>query len=71
MGVVVQQWKPSFPGVRCDTSIVVHANNVARLNPAQGPDGVTAGDDSQFRQFWSDFSDRPLAGRNTIVQVRQ
>lgn len=69
VGIVVQQWKPSFPGVRCDTSIVVHANNVARLGPSQSAEGLEAGDEAQFRQFWDDFRDRPLAGRNQIVQV--
>ncbi|KAK9809449.1 hypothetical protein WJX73_009223 [Symbiochloris irregularis] len=68
-GVVVQQWKPSFPGVRCDTSIVVHANNVARLGPSQGAEGMEAGDDSHFRQFWDVVRDRPLAARNQIVQA--
>ena len=46
--VVMRQWKPPTPGVRCEAALVLHANHVAVLNERKGCVAVTPEDVQSF-----------------------
>ncbi|XP_048387757.1 DNA helicase MCM9 isoform X2 [Stegostoma tigrinum] len=66
-GVVMQRWKPLSQGSRCDLELVLKANNLEVNN--EQPTGVIIDEDVQkeFENFWKNYKDDPLAGRNEIL----
>ncbi|XP_024162361.1 probable DNA helicase MCM9 isoform X2 [Rosa chinensis] len=67
-GILTAKWSPDLKDVRCDLDPVLVANCIRRTNELKSeidiPDDVIA----KFKQFWSDFKDTPLKGRNAILQ---
>ncbi|KAH0458116.1 hypothetical protein IEQ34_013431 [Dendrobium chrysotoxum] len=67
-GVLSAKWSSDLKDVRCDLDPLVIANHVRRTNELKSeieiPDDVI----KTFEQFWSDFKDTPLRGRNAILQ---
>ncbi|XP_072135324.1 DNA helicase MCM9 [Mobula birostris] len=66
-GVVMQRWRPLSQDSRCDLELVLKANNLEVNN--EQPMGVVIDDDVQkeFEDFWENYKDDPLAGRNEIL----
>ncbi|XP_043540329.1 DNA helicase MCM9 isoform X1 [Chiloscyllium plagiosum] len=66
-GVVMQRWKPLSQDSRCDLELVLKANNLEVNN--EQPTGVIIDEDVQkeFENFWKNYKDDPLAGRNEIL----
>ncbi|XP_073311345.1 probable DNA helicase MCM9 isoform X2 [Primulina huaijiensis] len=67
-GVLTAKWSSDVKDVRCDLDPVLIANYVRRMNELKSdidiPDDVIA----RFRQFWLDFRDTPLKGRNAVLR---
>ncbi|XP_038655608.1 DNA helicase MCM9 [Scyliorhinus canicula] len=66
-GVVMQRWKPLSQDSRCDLELVLKANNLEVNN--EQPTGVIIDEDvrKEFENFWENYKDDPLAGRNEIL----
>ncbi|XP_078069830.1 DNA helicase MCM9 [Mustelus asterias] len=66
-GVVMQRWKPLHQDSRCDLELVLKANNLEVNNGQQT--GVVIDEDvrKEFENFWENYKDDPLAGRNEIL----
>ncbi|XP_051880642.1 DNA helicase MCM9 isoform X2 [Pristis pectinata] len=66
-GVVMQRWRPLTQDSRCDLELVLKANNLEVNN--EQPTGVVIDEDIQkeFEEFWENYKDDPLAGRNEIL----
>lgn len=57
-----------MPGARCNTSILLTANNVFKQNhqqPQLEPDPQAV---QMFCKFWQDHAEYPLSGRNLLLQ---
>ncbi|XP_026416439.1 probable DNA helicase MCM9 [Papaver somniferum] len=67
-GVLTAKWSSDMKDVRCDLDPVFVANHVRRTNELKAnidvPDEIV----QKFEQFWIDFKDTPLKGRNAILQ---
>ncbi|KAK8508536.1 hypothetical protein V6N13_130687 [Hibiscus sabdariffa] len=67
-GILTAKWSPDLKDVRCDLDPTLIANHVRRINKLKIdidiPDDVTM----KFKQFWLDFRDTPLKGRNAILR---
>ncbi|XP_038972914.1 probable DNA helicase MCM9 isoform X2 [Phoenix dactylifera] len=67
-GVLSAKWSSDLKDVRCDLDPILIANYVRRTNELKSeidiPDDVI----KKFEQFWSDYRDTPLKGRNAILQ---
>ncbi|GMY39101.1 probable DNA helicase MCM9 isoform X3, partial [Fagus crenata] len=67
-GILTAKWSPDLKDVRCDLDPILIANHVRRTNELKSeidiPDDVIV----KFKQFWSDFKDSPLKGRNAILR---
>ncbi|KAK3185091.1 hypothetical protein Dsin_032377 [Dipteronia sinensis] len=67
-GILTAKWSPDLRDVRCDLDPVLIANHVRRTNELKSdidlPDDVIM----QFKQFWLEFKDTPLKGRNAILR---
>ncbi|KAF5813711.1 putative DNA helicase [Helianthus annuus] len=68
-GVLTAKWSPDLKDVRCDLEPVLVANYVRRINEIkldiEIPDEVIL----QFKNFWSEFKEAPLSGRNAILRA--
>ncbi|KAJ9552059.1 hypothetical protein OSB04_016104 [Centaurea solstitialis] len=68
-GVLTSRWSPELKDVRCDLEPVFVANYVRRINEIkldiEIPDDIV----QKFKEFWSDFKDTPLKGRNAILRA--
>ncbi|KAG5526045.1 hypothetical protein RHGRI_032363 [Rhododendron griersonianum] len=68
-GVLTAKWSSDLKDVRCDLDPVLIANHVRRVNELKSdidiPDDVLM----TFEQFWLDFKDKPLKGRNAILRA--
>lgn len=67
-GIVRAQWRPLFPGARCDGTLILHACHMRTVNSlhravAPPPEGLA----EQFRDFWQYHASCPLKGRNKIL----
>ncbi|WIA33182.1 hypothetical protein OEZ86_006329 [Tetradesmus obliquus] len=67
-GIVRAQWRPLFPGARCDGTLAIKACQVRSINSrhraaAPPPEGLQ----EQFRDFWAFHAACPLKGRNKIL----
>ncbi|KAE8708560.1 putative DNA helicase MCM9 [Hibiscus syriacus] len=67
-GILTAKWSPDLKDVRCDLDPILIANHVRRTNELKLdidiPDDVCM----KFKQFWLDFRDTPLKGRNAILR---
>ncbi|KAK4340038.1 hypothetical protein RND71_041500 [Anisodus tanguticus] len=67
-GILTAKWSTDLKDVRCDLDPVLIANHVRRMNELKAdidiPDDVAL----KFKQFWTEFRDSPLKGRNAILR---
>ncbi|KAK9163907.1 hypothetical protein Syun_004809 [Stephania yunnanensis] len=67
-GILTAKWSSDLRDVRCDLEPILIANNVRRTNELKAdidiPDDVI----EKFKQFWTEYKDAPLRGRNAILQ---
>ncbi|KAL0365176.1 UNVERIFIED_CONTAM: putative DNA helicase MCM9, partial [Sesamum angustifolium] len=54
--------------LRCDLDPVLVANYVRRMNELKSDIDIPEDIIMKFNQFWSDFKDTPLKGRNAILR---
>lgn len=67
-GIVRLRWKPLRVGKLIEVELVLKANHV-QINNDYGKSGfVLPQMKKQFKEFWEKYEDKPLAGRNVIVQ---
>ncbi|KAF7113881.1 hypothetical protein RHSIM_RhsimUnG0105100 [Rhododendron simsii] len=68
-GALTAKWSSDLKDVRCDLDPILIANHVRRVNELKSdidvPDDVLM----TFEQFWLDFKDKPLKGRNAILRA--
>ncbi|KAJ3695837.1 hypothetical protein LUZ60_001214 [Juncus effusus] len=68
-GVLTAKWSSDLKDVRCDLDPILVANYVRRTNDLKSevdmPDDII----KKFEQFWSDYRNTPLKGRNAILQA--
>ncbi|RZC64407.1 hypothetical protein C5167_008094 [Papaver somniferum] len=67
-GVLTAKWSSDMKDVRCDLDPVFVANHVRRTNELKADIDVPDDIVQKFEQFWTDFKDTPLKGRNAILQ---
>ncbi|XP_038886880.1 probable DNA helicase MCM9 isoform X1 [Benincasa hispida] len=67
-GVLSAKWSPDLKDVRCDLDPMLIANHVRRTNELKAEVDIPDDIIMKFRQFWSDFKDTPLKGRNAILR---
>ncbi|PON87322.1 hypothetical protein TorRG33x02_168140, partial [Trema orientale] len=67
-GVLTARWSPDLKDVRCDLDPVLIANHVRRTNELKSDITIPHDVIVNFKQFWSDFKDMPLKGRNAILR---
>ncbi|KAL1534354.1 DNA helicase mcm9, variant 2 [Salvia divinorum] len=67
-GVLTAKWSSDMKDVRCDLDPVLIANHVRRMNELKS--GVEIPEDIilKFKNFWTNFKDTPLRGRNAILR---
>ncbi|KAL9413814.1 hypothetical protein AB3S75_042328 [Citrus x aurantiifolia] len=67
-GILTAKWSPDLKDVRCDLNPVLIANHVRRTNDLKSDIDIPDDIIMQFKQFWSEFKDTPLKGRNAILR---
>ncbi|XP_058087341.1 probable DNA helicase MCM9 isoform X2 [Magnolia sinica] len=67
-GVLSAKWSPDLKDVRCDLDPFLMANHVRRTNELKSDIDIPVDVVKKFEQFWLDFKDNPLKGRNAILQ---
>ncbi|KAI3445760.1 hypothetical protein Pfo_002425 [Paulownia fortunei] len=67
-GVLTAKWSSDMKDVRCDLDPVLVANYVRRMNELKSDIDIRDDIIMKFKQFWSDFKDTPLKGRNAILR---
>ncbi|KAI5661365.1 hypothetical protein M9H77_20688 [Catharanthus roseus] len=67
-GVLTAKWSYDVKDVRCDLDPVLVANHVRRMNEVKSEIDIPDDIIMKFEQFWSDFKDAPLKGRNAILR---
>ncbi|PIN10218.1 DNA replication licensing factor, MCM2 component [Handroanthus impetiginosus] len=67
-GVLTAKWSSDMKDVRCDLEPVLVANYVRRMNVLKLDIDIPDDIIMKFRQFWTDFKDTPLKGRNAILR---
>ncbi|XP_069742949.1 DNA helicase MCM9 isoform X2 [Narcine bancroftii] len=65
-GVVMQRWRPLTLDSRCDLELVLKANNL-EVNNEQLTGVIDEDIQKEFEDFWANYKDDPLAGRNEIL----
>ncbi|XP_050363646.1 probable DNA helicase MCM9 [Argentina anserina] len=66
-GILTAKWSPDLKDVRCDLDPVLVANCV-RTNELKSDIDIPHDVIKKFEQFWLEFKDRPLKGRNAILK---
>ncbi|ETV98869.1 hypothetical protein, variant 1 [Aphanomyces invadans] len=68
VGTLIKCWKPCIKDVRCDLETVIQASSI-RLKNVNGTARALVTDDvrREFEQFWHDYREHPLEGRNVIL----
>lgn len=66
-GVVIRQWGPMVPGMRCQVGLLLQATDLTIANQRKADVEVTPEAAQTFCQFWQAHSTSPLLGRNKIV----
>ncbi|KAJ8625033.1 hypothetical protein MRB53_033563 [Persea americana] len=67
-GVLSAKWSPDLKDVRCDLDPILIANHVRRTNEIKSDIDIPEDVVQKFKQFWSDFNEAPLKGRNAILR---
>ncbi|CAN1302939.1 Probable DNA helicase MCM9 [Linum perenne] len=67
-GVLTAKWSLDLKDVRSNLDPVLIANHVRRTNELKSDVDIPNDIMITFKQFWSDFEDCPLKGRNIILQ---
>ncbi|XP_043817195.1 probable DNA helicase MCM9 isoform X3 [Manihot esculenta] len=67
-GILTAKWSPDLKDVRCNLDPVLVANHVRRTNGLKSDINIPNDIIMKFNQFWSDFKDTPLKGRNAILR---
>ncbi|XP_008455169.2 probable DNA helicase MCM9 isoform X3 [Cucumis melo] len=67
-GVLSAKWSPDLKDVRCDLDPMLIANHVRRTNELKVEVDIPDDIIMKFTQFWSNFKDTPLKGRNAILR---
>ncbi|CAK7341069.1 unnamed protein product [Dovyalis caffra] len=68
-GILTAKWSADLKDVRCNLDPVLIANYVRRTNELKSDIDIPNDVIMKFKQFWSDFKDTPLEGRNAILRV--
>ncbi|KAF1376266.1 hypothetical protein PFLUV_G00209060 [Perca fluviatilis] len=66
-GVMCQRWKPFYDGTRCDTELVLKANNIEVNNQQAAASFLMNDVQKEFNDFWMSYKHDPIAGRNQIL----
>lgn len=67
-GILRRRWKQLRVGKLIEVELVFKANHI-QINNDYGKSGfVVPQMKQQFKEFWEKFEDKPLSGRNVIVQ---
>ena len=66
-GIVTRQWLYTMPGARCNTDILLSANQLHKEQRQQLLTEVDPQAMQKFCKFWKDHAHCPLAGRNAIL----
>ncbi|XP_078131206.1 DNA helicase MCM9 [Sander vitreus] len=66
-GVMCQRWKPFYDGTRCDTELVLKANNIEVNNQQAAASFLMNDVQKEFDDFWMSYKHDPIAGRNQIL----
>ncbi|XP_057804036.1 probable DNA helicase MCM9 isoform X4 [Salvia miltiorrhiza] len=67
-GVLTAKWSSDMKDVRCDLDPVLVANYVRRMNELKSDVDIPNDIILKFKNFWTDFKDTPLRGRNAILR---
>ncbi|KAK9286477.1 hypothetical protein L1049_014874 [Liquidambar formosana] len=67
-GILTAKWSSDLKDVRCDLDPLLVANHVRRTNELKSDIGIPDDVIMKYNQFWSDFKDTPLKGRNAILR---
>ncbi|XP_068321908.1 probable DNA helicase MCM9 [Pyrus communis] len=67
-GILTAKWSPDLKDVRCDLDPILIANYIRRTNALKSEIDIPDDAIVKFKQFWSDFKDTPLKGRNAILR---
>ncbi|KAL4423819.1 hypothetical protein ABPG75_001120 [Micractinium tetrahymenae] len=66
-GVVIRQFGPMIPGMRCQVGLALQATDLSIANERKADVDVTLEAAQMFSQFWQAHAACPLLGRNKIV----
>lgn len=64
----MRRWKPPSNGKKLDIELVLRANHVQVNNDQRSIMLVTPEIKAQFRNFWDEHKEKPLAGRDIILK---
>ena len=67
-GILTRQWLFSVPGARCNTDILLTANNIFKQNHHEPQLEADPQAVQMFCKFWQDHAECPLVGRNLLLQ---
>ncbi|XP_047982953.1 probable DNA helicase MCM9 isoform X2 [Salvia hispanica] len=67
-GVLTAKWSSDMKDVRCDLDPVLIANHVRRMNELKSDVDIPEDIILKFKNFWTNFKDAPLKGRNAILR---
>ncbi|XP_042007045.1 probable DNA helicase MCM9 [Salvia splendens] len=67
-GVLTAKWSSDMKDVRCDLDPVLIANHVRRMNELKSDVDIPEDIILKFKNFWTNFKDSPLKGRNAILR---
>ncbi|KAM3377519.1 putative DNA helicase MCM9 isoform X2 [Capsicum galapagoense] len=67
-GILTAKWSTDLKDVRCDLDPVLIANRVRRMNELKSEIDIPDDAVLKFKQFWTEFKDIPLKGRNAVLQ---
>ncbi|KAJ8754804.1 hypothetical protein K2173_012728 [Erythroxylum novogranatense] len=67
-GILTAKWSPDLKDVRCNLDPTLIANHLRRTNELKSEINIPDDIIKKFKQFWLDFKDTPLKGRNAILR---
>ncbi|XP_039637905.1 DNA helicase MCM9 isoform X2 [Perca fluviatilis] len=68
-GVMCQRWKPFYDGTRCDTELVLKANNIEVNNQQAAASFLMNDVQKEFNDFWMSYKHDPIAGECHMLLV--
>ncbi|CAN6480057.1 unnamed protein product [Victoria cruziana] len=66
-GILTAKWSPDARDVRCDLDPLMIANYVRKTNEFKSDIEIPEDAVEKFNQFWLQFQDNPLRGKNAIL----